>query len=184
MSPRWNTSERTYLLNLMDEFFVNGEVRDPSVVDWPRVIRTMTIEQARHRPDGALYEQDPWPIRTYNIELLISAWRHARIRREKAARKISDQIMQENDPEGGENELSDDFLDSPPDNDFEARFPDNWAREFEEILAPLRHDAILKEPADRPSMIEASREVLARMGAERNLQADFWADFEKRFGSQ
>ncbi|CAD6447129.1 eaf79629-f9d0-4eae-acb4-d01646bffcc6-CDS [Sclerotinia trifoliorum] len=61
----------------------------------------------------------------------------------------------------------------------------------EETILPLSEEegasqliAILEEPADRHSLMEASRELLARMDADLTVQEDFWAAFEKRFGSE
>ncbi|KAJ8058353.1 hypothetical protein OCU04_012545 [Sclerotinia nivalis] len=236
--PHWFASETAYFLNFMDNFIIHGGFRERNMDDWAQAIRTMTIEQGRHHPGGALHEQDPWPVRTYTIPSLRAAWRKAKDEREAAYREALDDIMREYDPEGGdslnvdENKLNDYSLDPSLLSEFEAGLPDEWEKEFEERLAPLRHEwaqearsaaqeeaaqqafrhllhiapegtihpfdlhplsqeeaaaqlnAILEEPAAGPSQIEASRDLLARMHADRTVETNFWATFEKRFGSR
>ncbi|KAF7868605.1 hypothetical protein EAF04_005136 [Stromatinia cepivora] len=234
----WCASETTYFHNFMNNFIVHGGLREPIFDDWAHVIHTMMIEQVRHYPGGALHEQDPWPVRTYSVNSLKAAWIKAKGEREEADREAVDQIMREYDPEGGdfldddENELNDNSPDPLLWNEFEAGLPDEWEREFEELLAPLRREwaqearsaaqeeaaqqafrhllhiapegtthpallrplpqeeaaaqlnAILEQPATGPPQVEASRDLLARMGVDRTTETNFWATFEQRFGSR
>lgn len=68
----WRASEHAFLIQEASTVFhLHGSF---GISRWLEIGNTMVMEQVKHHKGGALFEQDPWPIRTYTYSGLRKQW--------------------------------------------------------------------------------------------------------------
>lgn len=153
---RWTASEKHYFIEVTNNLVISIGWLEPNMDDWLQVMHDMTMEQARHLPGGAEHMRDPWPPRIYTQQSVKGMWRRLKGMREEVNRQAAEQLMQEFEQEMLDPEILDPLADA--EQEFEAGLPEEWRREFEEQLAPLR--AQWAEEAQLAAENEAAQQIL------------------------